>query len=108
MRPGLLLVPALLSPAITYAQSTAPQQPVAVYRGVEANVPPTIPVLRGSSAHGQPPSPNMAALESTPLAVAGERLWLIEPATGELVACRVGGTPDVGVDRIRCTRRGLP
>jgi hypothetical protein len=33
---------------------------------------------------------------------AGRRLWLIDPATGDLVTCAVRNTSTVGVEAIRC------
>jgi hypothetical protein len=34
--------------------------------------------------------------------VAGRRLWLVDPATGDLRTCAVRNTSTVGVDEIRC------
>jgi hypothetical protein len=79
---------------------------VAVYRGSASNVPAPIPVYRGSAvapgARGaNVPEPGVGA-------VGGQRLWFVDPAQDELVACRLEPTLTVGHDRIRCTRRRLP
>lgn len=108
MRPSPLLALALSWPALAHAQGAGPPQAPAVYRGAAANVAPAVPVLRGSSAHGQASLPGPAQPEPATLALAGERLWLIDPAAGELVGCRLGGSIEAGMDRIRCARRPLP
>ena len=120
MRPSpslsLVILPACLLPGLALAQAAPPAQqpwqawrPVAVYRGAEANVPPAVPVLRGSSAMGSPSPTVRAPQPAGPIAaVGGSRLWLVDPASGELVAYRLGGTTQVGVERVRCARRELP
>ena len=60
------------------------------------------------------PAPPMAAPEPAPEparaieVAAGEDLWLIDPAVGELVACRLLNTSTVGKRVIRCFEERLP
>ncbi len=120
---SLLLAAALaapLAPAPARAQGTEPgaRPPdrwvpaVAVYRGSEANVPPAVPVLRGSSAAASgvaaAPSSAPAAPADGAVAVGGNPFWRYDAGAGELVACRLGPTTQVGRDRVRCSRASLP
>jgi hypothetical protein len=106
--PALLLGLFLLAPGMAPADEPGREAgPVAVYRGSESSRPPAVPVLRGSSAIGLPSAP-IRQWPAWPQTSAGSRLWLIDPATGELTACRLQRTTDYGRDRIRCTRRELP
>ncbi len=97
---------ALLQPALLQAASASEGGRVAVYRGSASNVEAAIPVYRGSAAPpgDQGPAPTGPA-EGI---VGGQRLWFVDPARDELVACRMARTFTVGVERIRCVRRPLP
>jgi hypothetical protein len=116
-RTTLLLAAALLSPAVVLAD-VAPGNPwrpagtggpVAVYRGTRTNVPPTIPVYRGSSAAAHQATVETPAVAASPeLLAAGNRLWIVDRDAGTLTACRLGATTRIGRDRVRCTRRDLP
>jgi hypothetical protein len=87
-----------------------PGDQVATYRGTRANVPPILPVYRGSSDAGRASAPiGPAEGETSPeVLAAGSRLWIVDRDEGTLTACRLGPTAYVGRDRVRCTRRGLP
>lgn len=61
-------------------------------------------VLRGRGSPAPPPAASAAAPVRV---VAGERLWLLDEAAGELVACRLERTSRVGALRIRCAERRL-
>jgi len=61
-------------------------------------------VLRG---RGSPP-PRAVAESAPPVrAFAGERLWILDEASGKLTACRLERTGRVGERRIRCAERRL-
>ena len=103
---------ALGSPLAAFADGDIYQPPdlpgtVAVYRGGSAsNVEAAVPVYRGSAARRAYQGPAPAGPEVG--AVGGQRLWFVDPARDELVACRMARTFTVGVERIRCVRRPLP
>lgn len=61
-------------------------------------------ILRGKGSPAPPPAASAAAPVRI---VAGERLWLLDEATSELVACRLERTSRVGALRIRCAERRL-
>lgn len=64
-------------------------------------------VLRGRG--GPPPATApQAAAPVLPLALAGERLWLVDRERSTLLACRLERTTRVGERRIRCAERRLP
>lgn len=63
-------------------------------------------VLRGTPAPR--PAPVAEPARSAPVAVAGERLWLVDPEGGRLTACRLDRTSRIGERRIRCAERQLP
>lgn len=58
-------------------------------------------ILRGSAV-GRQPAPEVAPDAARWQVVAGRRLWLFDPVTEELRACRVRRTTLVGVREIRC------
>jgi hypothetical protein len=66
----------------------------------------TVTVLRPVAAGGENASGQEQDVQGeTPLTwqiAAGRRLWLIDPATGELRTCAVRNTSTVGVEAIRC------
>jgi hypothetical protein len=66
----------------------------------------TVTVLRPVAAAGeQAPGQEEDVRRETPLTwqvAAGRRLWLIDPATGDLRTCAVRQTSTVGVEAIRC------
>ena len=97
---------ALLQPASLQAVWASEGGRVAVYRGSASNVEAAVPVYRGSAA----PRPDQGPAPAGPEvgAVGGQRLWFVDPARDELVACRMARTFTVGVERIRCVRRPLP
>ena len=96
---------ALLQPGLLQAVWASEGGRVAVYRGSASNVEAAVPVYRGSAATATaapaPPGPPVGA-------IGGQRLWFVDPARDELVACRMVRTFTVGVERIRCVRRRLP
>ena len=112
MRPTAIAALAVLTlPLSTLADGigyTPPRPPVsvAVYRGSSSNVPSPVAVYRGSSVRPGYLAPQPAA---EPIAtVGGERIWFVDPATGELTGCRLESTFTVGVHRVRCTTADLP
>ena len=60
------------------------------------------PVILRGSAVGPQPAPEVRPSAERWQIVAGRRLWLFDPATEELRACRVRRTTLVGVREIRC------
>jgi hypothetical protein len=66
----------------------------------------TVTVLRPLAAVGEKASGQANAVQrEMPVGwqmAAGRRLWLIDPATGDLRTCAVRNTSTVGVDEIRC------
>ena len=66
----------------------------------------TVTVLRPVAAGGGKASgPEEDVQRERPLTwqvAAGRRLWLIDPATGDLRTCAVRNTSTVGVEEIRC------
>ena len=66
----------------------------------------TVTVLRPFAAEGeQVPGQEEDVQREMPLTwqvAAGRRLWLIDPATGDLRTCAVRQTSTVGVEAIRC------
>ena len=66
----------------------------------------TVTVLRPVAAGGEKASGQEEDLQrERPLTwhvAAGRRLWLIDPATGDLRTCAVRNTSTVGVEAIRC------
>ena len=65
-----------------------------------------VTVLRPVAAQGEKALDQKADLQrETPptwLVAAGRRLWLIDPATGDLRTCAVRQTSTVGIEAIRC------
>lgn len=116
-RPLLLLAALLFTPSAAGADVSPGNpwppagtgDPVALYRGTRANVPPSVPVHRGSSAAGSAAAPVGAAAERPPeFLAAGSRLWIVDRDGDTLTACRLGPTYRVGRDRVRCVARDLP
>lgn len=73
--------------------------------------PPPVEILRGSVAPPTPPlQPGVepGAGPEARSAIAGERLWIVDEATGRLTGCRLINTLYVGGQAIRCTERPLP
>ena len=113
MRPTTIAALAVLTlPSSALADGigyTPPRPPgsVAVYRGSSSNVPSPVAVYRGgSSVRPGYLAPQPAA---EPIAtVGGERIWFVDPATGELTGCRLEFTFTVGIHRVRCTTTDLP
>ena len=112
MRPIALAALAVFGlPLSALADGTAyspprPSGSVAVYQGSSANVPSPVGVYRGNSVR---PGYLATQLEPAPVAaVGGERIWLVDPAAGELTGCRLVSTYTVGVNRVRCTTADLP
>jgi hypothetical protein len=58
-------------------------------------------ILRGSAVSPQP-APEVRPSAERWQVVAGRRLWLVDPVTEDLRACRVRRTTLVGVREIRC------
>lgn len=69
-----------------------------------SNAEAAVPVIyRGSSVAAAPSAPDLA-----PVAVAGRRLWLVDPDRREVTGCAVERTTRIGQRRIRCTGGSLP
>ena len=63
-------------------------------------------VLRGSAIA---PRPAPAPMEPGRWQItAGDELWLVNPASGEVVACHLRNTAKVGVRIVRCFTDSLP
>jgi hypothetical protein len=58
-------------------------------------------ILRGSAV-GPQPAPEVRPSAERWQVVAGRRLWLVDPVTEEVRACRLRRTTLVGVREIRC------
>lgn len=64
-------------------------------------------VLRGS-AIGPAEAPPAAVMARSFEVAAGDELWLIDRLGGELIACELGPTTQVGRQEIRCWADDLP
>lgn len=62
-------------------------------------------IYRGSSVAAVPSAPTSAP---APVAVAGRRLWLVDPGEQEVIGCVVERTTRIGQRRIRCTSGPVP
>lgn len=63
-------------------------------------------VLRGSGIASRPAPPPMDPGRWQ--VAAGDDLWLVDPAAGEVVACSLRSTSRVGVRVVRCYTDDLP
>jgi len=103
----------ILTAATLLALSAGPAAAVEVLRGGEPAASSPVDVLRGQAATPQATAPQPAAprlsLPSRPavVAAAGERLWLYNRRSGEVLVCRLRKTTQVGGYRIACHRRDL-
>jgi hypothetical protein len=88
---------------IMLTAASAMAQPEAVTES-----PPPVEILRGSVAPPPPPRIEPSGGVDERLVIAGERLWLVDEASGRLTGCRLINTIDVGRQAIRCTERRLP
>lgn len=93
---GWLITADAIAQSRASAESSAP-----------AENPAPVEILRGSVA---PPAPRVepGAGPAEPVAIAGERLWIVDESTGRLTGCRLINTVQVGGQAIRCTERRLP
>lgn len=64
-------------------------------------------VLRGTFSE-RPLGPVAAPPAPERVLTGGQRLWLLEPGSGDLTACQLENTAMVGQRRIACARRSLP
>lgn len=64
-------------------------------------------VLRGSAIPPRPLAADLPPPRRWEVA-AGQRLWLVDPAHGEIVACRLRATSTVGRRVIACVSRDFP
>src|SRR4029453_312198 len=92
----------LMSAATAAWADEAPSDPPVLVLGPRAGAPAAPTILRGSAVQARAPS---AAVETVGQAeiVAGQQLWLIDRATGEVQSCLNLQTTTVGVRDIRCT-----
>jgi hypothetical protein len=67
-----------------------------------------ITVLRGSASAPKAAEPARAMGTERWQISSGERLWLTDPETGEVMVCRQARTTQVGERVIRCTEGDLP
>ena len=67
-----------------------------------------VTVLRGSAIAPKAAEPARAMGAERWQVSSGERLWLTDPATGEVLVCRQARTTQVGERVIRCTQGNLP
>jgi hypothetical protein len=67
-----------------------------------------VTVLRGSAIAPKPADSAPAMGAERWQVSSGERLWLTDPATGEVLVCRQARTTQVGERVIRCTQGNLP
>jgi hypothetical protein len=89
----------VLTSAGALAQESASAPQITVLSERDDRPAPTI--LRGRAA--TPQAEPAAEADEGWLVLAGERLWLIDPASGEMRACRERDTSTVGRREIRCT-----
>jgi hypothetical protein len=67
-----------------------------------------VTVLRGSAIAPKAAEPAPAMGAERWQVSSGERLWLTDPATGEVMVCRQARTTQVGERVIRCVAGDLP
>lgn len=67
-----------------------------------------VTVLRGSAIAPKPAEPARPMGAERWQVSSGERLWLTDPHTGEVLVCRQARTTQVGERVIRCTEGDLP
>lgn len=67
-----------------------------------------VTVLRGSAIAPKPVEPARPTGAKRWQVSSGERLWLTDPQTGEVLVCRQARTTQVGERVIRCTEGDLP
>jgi hypothetical protein len=72
----------------------------------EAGEPPR--VLHGSAIARMAPDPEPVAGLTRFSVLAGKRLWLTDPESGEVIACALYNTTDVGERVVRCYEGELP
>ncbi len=90
--------------AAAWADEARPVPQVLVL-GQRANAPPAPLILRGTPAQAK--AETAAETTSQTQVVAGQQLWLIDRATGEVQSCLNLQTTTVGVRDIRCTTADL-
>ena len=66
-----------------------------------------VTVLRGSAIAPKPAGQAATALGRWTV-VSGEKLWLVDPASGQVVSCRSRGTSTVGKRIVACITDDLP
>jgi hypothetical protein len=91
----------LFSAAAAWAQSAQPSPNVLVL-GQPAGAPRAPTILRGSAVAPKV-APAKEVVSGQTQVVAGQQLWLIDPATGEVQSCLNLQTTQVGIRDIRCT-----
>jgi hypothetical protein len=67
-----------------------------------------VTVLRGSAIAPKAAEPTEAMGAERWQISSGERLWLTDPASGDVMVCRQARTTQVGERVIRCTEGTLP
>ena len=94
--------------AVASAEGRRPQSATVERQQVSLADGGTVTVLRPLAPVGEEASGQEEDVQrQMPLAwqvAAGQRLWLIDPATGDLRTCAVRQTSTVGVEAIRCLR----
>ena len=91
--------------AAAWADEARPASQLLVL-GQRAGAPQAPTILRGS-AIGPNVTPAKEVVGGQTAIVAGQQLWLIDPATGEVQSCLNLQTVNVGVRDIRCTTAEL-
>jgi hypothetical protein len=95
------LGPTVITPGGRHQRSaTVERQQVPVGDGETVTV--LRPVAAGSEKAAGQEEDVQRETPPTWLVAAGRRLWLIDPATGDLRTCAVRNTSTVGVEEIRC------
>jgi hypothetical protein len=67
-----------------------------------------VTILRGSAIAPKAAEPAPAMVAERWQVSSGERLWLTDPATGEVMVCRQARTTQVGERVIRCVAGDMP
>ena len=89
------------------AQDTPAEARIVIFEGPSGEAQAAPRILRGSAIKPKPAPEDISPLAQAQIA-SGRRLWLVDRASGQLLACERNFGVDVGSRFIRCTPGLLP
>ncbi len=106
---SILVIPAIVSSASAIAQTVTQNAGVSVHRGVDAAADQRrvtkarsgVTVYRGSSSAPAPTTTPVRAQSKLQIR-SGNNLWIVDPASGEVVGCDLRRTV-YGTRKVRCS-----